>query len=175
MALTEVLTLSFHSCQGIFAWVNPIIRLGIYEDLRQRLTHGSDRYLCLAMVMSQPGSLSEQLVGTVEIGLRSLSPWPMPDAHPFAYISNLAVHPHYRRRGIAQQLLWSCEFVARQWGRSELYLHVLENNHAAMKLYTRLGYQLQETEWSFNTFFFQQPRRCFLRKTLAQKSETGKS
>lgn len=170
MALTDVLTLSFHPCQGLLAWVYPILRLGIYEDLRQRLTVPSNHYICLAAVVSQANTsleTSDRLIGTVELGVRSLSPWPMSGQTQFVYISNLAVHPHYRRLGVGQQLLLSCEFIAQKWGFSDLYLHVLEDNHQAMQLYTRMGYQLKETQWSLNTLFFQQPRRCFLRKPLS--------
>lgn len=173
MALTEVLTLSFHSREGILAWVYPILRLGIYEDLRQRLASTSQRYLCLAAVTSsteQPLCDKEVVIGTVEIGMRSRSPWPMSTENHILYISNLAVHPQYRRLGVGRQLLLSCESVARQWGFSELYLHVLEDNHRAKQLYHNLGYRLQEVDWNWNTVIFRQPKRLFLRKSLRDSS-----
>lgn len=168
MALTEVLTLSFHSREGILAWVYPILRLGIYEDLRQRLASGSPRYLCLTAVAAteQPMHNKEVVIGTIEIGMRSRYPWPVTTGEHILYISNLAVHPQYRRLGVGRQLLLSCESIAQQWGYSELYLHVLENNHQARQLYRNIGYQLQEVDWSWNTVLFRQPRRFFLRKPL---------
>ncbi|MDY7022014.1 MAG: GNAT family N-acetyltransferase, partial [Cyanobacteriota bacterium] len=39
LTLTDVLAESFHSREGFLGWVYPILRLGIYEDLRNRLTH----------------------------------------------------------------------------------------------------------------------------------------
>ena len=170
MALTEVLTLSFHSREGIFAWVYPILRLGIYEDLRQRLASASQRYLCLAAVAAvteNPLKNREIVIGTVEMGMRSPSPWPLIGEAHIVYISNLAVHPRYRRLGVGQQLLLSCESIAQQWGFSQLHLHVLENNHRARQLYTKAGYQLQEVDWNWNTVLFRQPRRFLLRKQLS--------
>ncbi len=166
MALTEVLTLSFHSREGILAWVYPILRLGIYEDLRQRLASGSQRYLCLAAVSQQPLENKEVVIGTVEIGMRSRLTWPMTTGNHILYISNLAVHPQYRRLGVGRQLLLSCESIAQQWGFSELYLHVLENNHQARRLYRNTGYKLQEVDWNWNTVLFRQPKRFFLRKPI---------
>lgn len=169
MALTEVLTLSFHSREGILAWVYPILRLGIYEDLRQRLATKSQRYLCLAAVSQHPSENKEVVIGTVEIGMRLRTPWPMATGNHILYISNLAVHPQYRRLGIGRQLLLSCESIAQQWGFSELHLHVLEDNHRARQLYHNVGYQLQEVDWNWNTLVFRQPRRLFLRKQLQRQ------
>lgn len=170
MALTEVLTLSFHSREGILAWVYPILRLGIYEDLRQRLaSSGAQNYRCLAAVTTAtkpPTQKKQVVIGTVEIGMRSRSAWPVTSGNQILYISNLAVHPQYRRLGVGRQLLLSCESIAQQWGFSELYLHVLEDNARAKQLYRSMGYQLQEIDWNWNTVVFRQPKRLFLRKQL---------
>ena len=59
-----------------------------------------------------------------------------------AYLSNLAVHPTQRRRGVATQLLDACEELVRTgWQRTALYLHVDEHNTAAAHLYRSRGYE----------------------------------
>ena len=167
-ALADVLAESFHSREGMFAWVYPILRLGIYEDLRTRLTHTPERYLCLVAVVFDPVSAKEQVVGTVEMGLRSRYPWQLSVATRYPYLSNLAVQSQFRRLGLAQHLLTQCEQKAKLWGFSSIYLHVLENNRPARRLYYKLGYRLQEIDLSWDSILFRQPRRLFLRKRLIQ-------
>jgi len=64
-------------------------------------------------------------------------------------------------------LLSNCEETAREWGFSEIYLHVLENNHAARQLYYQAGYRLQQVDWNWTGWLFGQPRRLFLRKQIS--------
>ncbi|MGC9528270.1 MAG: GNAT family N-acetyltransferase [Limnospira sp.] len=171
--LTEILAESFHSRAGLAGLMYPIFRLGIYEDLRNRLSSASGYYACLVATIPKSRSLlgplppnaTEQLLGTVEMGLRSSSPWSMGDRYP--YLSNLAVHPSFRRRGVAQALLTRCEQTALQWGFSSLHLHVLENNNQARQLYFRAGYRLEEVSSGWDSLFFSQPRRLFLSKPLS--------
>jgi ribosomal protein S18 acetylase RimI-like enzyme len=172
-ALTDILAESFHSRDGILSWVYPILRLGIYEDLRHRLVMSSPQYLCLVAVASSVGvsssvyrSNQEYVLGTVEMGLRSRYAWQLSLTSRYPYLSNLAVHPQYRKQGIAQQLLSSCEQTAQRWGFSNIYLHVLENNRQAKRLYYKLGYRLKEIDSGWDSVLFGQPRRLFLQKKI---------
>ena len=56
-------------------------------------------------------------------------------------LSNLAVIPEYRRRGVASQLVARSEMVATQWGFDELLLLVSDDNTAARELYCRRDYR----------------------------------
>ena len=166
--LAEILTESFHPATGIRRWVYPIFRLGIYEDLRNRLRSNSEHYLCLVAV-SQVSTVigsEEEIVGTVEISLRSSPSWQSP-VSKYPYISNLAVSQSCRRQGIAQKLLLACDHTAREWGFQELYLHVLENNHQARQLYLKTGYELRQIEPNYGTWLLLgRPKRLFLQKHL---------
>lgn len=174
LTLTDVLAESFHSREGFFGWVYPILRLGIYEDLRNRLTHAPDYYACLVAVSASSPPLqvrncpitTDVILGTVEMGLRSPNPWIVSRSRQFPYLSNLAVHARYRRLGVAQQLLSRCEAIARQWGYSQICLHVLENNRPAKRLYFKAGYRVAEVDRGFNSLLFGQPRRLLMRKSL---------
>ena len=165
--LAEILAASFHSRGGINDWIYPLLRLGIYEDLRNRLNSSSPYYVCLvATIPTTPrASCGDYLAGTVEMALRSHYPWFFGGKAGYPYLSNLAVHQDYRRQGAAAQLLLRCERVALSWGFQDLYLHVLENNHQARSLYSKLGYKLHQIDGSWSSLFGQ-PRRLLLRKRL---------
>ncbi|MBE9162944.1 GNAT family N-acetyltransferase [Tychonema sp. LEGE 06208] len=172
--LADVLAVSFHSRQGLVEWVYPVLRLGIYEDLKNRLRSKAEHYICLVaeLVSREEGMQNYRsprlgsVAGTIEMALRARFPWQIPSSD-YPYLSNLAVHPEYRRQGVAQQLLSNCEDTAREWGFSEIYLHVLENNHAARQLYYQAGYRLQQVDWHWTHWLFGQPRRLFLRKQIS--------
>ena len=63
------------------------------------------------------------------------------DRNRHAYIANLAVHPGYRRRGIAERLMMEAEARAREFGCRWVVLHVDERNVAGRRLYAKLGYR----------------------------------
>jgi ribosomal protein S18 acetylase RimI-like enzyme len=56
------------------------------------------------------------------------------------FISNLAVHPDYRRRGIARGLVLAGVQMAQQKGAPRISLEVRADNTAARRLYEQLGF-----------------------------------
>lgn len=174
-AMSEVLANSFHRRTGFWGWAFPLLQSGIDEDLQHRLLKKRDHYACLVAVLLSPetglatgiNQTKEVLVGTVEMSVRSLGPWQL-DNYEYVYISNLAVAPPYRQKGIARQLLKCCERTAMEWGFHELFLHVLENNQAACQLYQQVGYQVHSHDWTWGSLVFGQPRKLFLRKLINQ-------
>jgi ribosomal protein S18 acetylase RimI-like enzyme len=67
-------------------------------------------------------------------------------------MSNLAISRNYRRRGLAEDLVRSCESIARkEWGYSDCYLYVERRNIPACKLYEKLGYNVLWTDESAST------------------------
>jgi ribosomal protein S18 acetylase RimI-like enzyme len=177
--LADVLASSFYSRQGWGRWLYPLLRLGIHEDVKSRLRSRGEDYVCFIAVAVPASagpavaSASPRLLGTAEISLRPSLPtglpwsvaWPMMRSRQ-PYISNLAVRPDCRRQGIAGQLLAACEQTARMWRCQTLYLHVMDDNAAARRLYSRGGYQLHRTEPHLQTWFWQPPKRLLLRKSL---------
>lgn len=55
-------------------------------------------------------------------------------------ITNVAVHPDFRRRGIAGQLIARLTEEARQEGVTQIHLEVRASNAAAMALYEGRGF-----------------------------------
>jgi ribosomal protein S18 acetylase RimI-like enzyme len=166
MALSEILADSFHSQKGLWRLVYPIWRLGIYEDLRNRLRANSPHYACFVALNPDisDDSADGLIVGTVEIALRSPPSW-QPQGHHYPYISNLAVRRSCRRRGVAGKLLLACERQSLAWGFPKLYLHVLDSNHKARQLYLKMGYQLHHLEPNYS-LWRRHPQRLLLRKRL---------
>ena len=58
------------------------------------------------------------------------------------YISNVAVRPDHRRRGVAEALLAALEARGRALMLSFLTLEVRERNAAAIALYEKRGYRI---------------------------------
>ena len=73
-------------------------------------------------------------------------------------IANVAVHPDYRRQGIARRLTEQAIAHARQRSAPAVWLHVREENQAAVDLYLSLGFveRARRTSW-FSVPEFSQP------------------
>ncbi len=173
-AIAEILADSFHTKDGLLGWAYPLLRLGIAEDVRNRLNNKAPHHRCLVALdgtakVETAGNLcsgGEILAGTLEIAVRpSTIPWG--NSHlRYPYLSNLAVRPKSRRQGIAAQLLLSCEQAVLEWGFHDIYLHVLENNHQARQLYFKLGYQLHRVDNSWGNRILGRPQQILLSKHL---------
>lgn len=165
-AVSQIIAESFHSQKGAWGLLFPLLRLGIYEDLRHRLASSAPHHICLVAVDTNQDE-SNNLVGSVELGVRFSDSWTQ-SGRNFPYLSNLAINPKYRRRGAASSLLLSCERVALAWGFQDIYLHVLENNHPARQLYFKQGYRVHKVEFSWNSFIFRGAQQIFLHKHLSK-------
>ncbi len=61
--------------------------------------------------------------------------------HPRRWVmANVAVHPEYRRRGIARQMIGASDELALKAGAEAIYLQVERHNKAALTLYRSMGY-----------------------------------
>jgi ribosomal-protein-alanine N-acetyltransferase len=63
------------------------------------------------------------------------------DEIEYGHIITLNVAQNYRHRGVATRLLEEMGDLLKQRGIREIRLEVREDNHAAIKLYHKLGYQ----------------------------------
>ena len=109
--LAEILADGFHPQDGILGWAYPLLRLGIYEDLRNRLRSTAPNHICmvaidLSVTATTQGSpyAGNELAGTVEMALRSNELWKSDFnasnkrvRSQYLYVSNLAVRPTHRR------------------------------------------------------------------------------
>ncbi len=60
-------------------------------------------------------------------------------------ITNIAVHPDYRRRGIGSMLVSSMLSLARREGLASMNLEVRKSNIAAQSLYSKYGFEIAGT------------------------------
>ena len=56
-------------------------------------------------------------------------------------MANVAVHPDYRRRGIAREMVSASDELAKKAGAEATYLQVQRHNQAALQLYRSMGYK----------------------------------
>ena len=85
--------------------------------------------------------LVAELADTVVGYVRLKPPTHLPENAHVTHVSGLAVHPAYRKRGVAAALMTAAEPFARARGARKLSLRVLSTNQPAIHLYERLGYQ----------------------------------
>lgn len=79
-----------------------------------------------------------------------------------AYLSNVAVAPTARRRGVARQLVQHAARVAAGWGCRSIGLHVSPDNAAALALYKSLGFRSVGLEPPWVPFVQGRPSgRCY--------------
>lgn len=83
-----------------------------------------------------------------------------------ADIMNVAVHPAYRRRGIAGALLSELERRLAENGVLTLALEVRASNEPAIALYTKLGYS--QVGLRKNYYFHPREDALILKKTLSR-------
>lgn len=169
-SVADIITHSFHFDRGWRGWFTPLFKLGIAEDLRHRIRLNANNtsrnkpqsQICSIAVYTERGQTS--IAGTVEVGVRNC--YERSRQRRYIYISNLAVSSAFRRRGVAIELLTDCEQITKTWGYSELYLHVMADNHGGRSLYQRLGYELVSNEFMWSIIPWHRPERLFLRKQL---------
>ena len=164
--IVAVLLASFYAQAQATQWLYWLMRIGIQEDIKTRLKTPAGQYACLVATTLHPESArSEAVVGTAEISQRPCEAWQLFPSKR-AYLSNLAVTPTYRRQGIAQQLLLTCESIACSWGFHHLYLHVMADNPVARALYSQAGYRPCEVSNPILSGLGLRPQRLLLSKQV---------
>lgn len=105
----------------------------------------------------QAEGISNSLAGYVweESGqvVGNLSMVPGPRGHQRLYlIANVAVHPDYRRLGIARELTRTALTNAHRRRANQIWLQVREENAQAIQLYTSMGFteRTRRTTWRTN-------------------------
>jgi ribosomal protein S18 acetylase RimI-like enzyme len=83
-----------------------------------------------------------------------------------AYLSNVAVAPGARRRGAAAALVAAAASSARAAGVTQLYVHCVCDNGAALALYERAGFAVECAESAADAHARSHPRRLLLTRTL---------
>jgi GNAT superfamily N-acetyltransferase len=64
------------------------------------------------------------------------------------YLTTLAVDEEHRGQGLGKLLVRCVESIAKDWGYNRVYLHVDEDNAAALLLYEKAGYRDVGHRWN---------------------------
>jgi ribosomal protein S18 acetylase RimI-like enzyme len=119
---------------------------------QMRTAANNPGYLRWATMMSEGGSVPVsgyvwEEAGKV-VGNLTLIPY-YGLGQRYFLVANVAVHPEYRRQGIATSLTIKAIEHARQRGAQAVWLHVRADNEGATRLYRSLGFieQAQRTTW----------------------------
>ncbi|XP_042031700.1 uncharacterized protein LOC121778413 [Salvia splendens] len=124
---------------------------------------------CILMVKEEKNNLlSKRVVGTLGLHIRYFADgqtfpdvettlnlkkgiMPKPSRHVerrasdrYGYILNLCVVKSERRRGHATGMLQHAISIAKEGGIKKVFLHVYEDNEAAVKLYEKVGFKAVE-------------------------------
>ncbi len=162
--IAEVLTYGFHHFNRFTWWLYPLFKMGIAEDLRDRIYKNDPHYRCLIAVQAANTKESEKVIGTLELSLKGNYSWTK--RKQYSYISNLAVKEGYRRQGIATKLLQESEKIAQHWGFDSLSLHVLAENKSGLEVYLQNGYVIKQVEIDLYSLFITNKRRLLLEKKI---------
>jgi ribosomal protein S18 acetylase RimI-like enzyme len=137
---------------------------------------------CLRTAADEAG----EFVGVVEVSLSPafvfLGPGEAQSERGRPLLSNLAVDPRYRGRGLGRALTEACENEAVTWGFSEIVLQVDEDNSGARAFYESVGYREVFQDRSARRYnadglwlSSERTARCTLCKDLTSLVESRKS
>lgn len=120
---------------------------------RDMLDHFSSSNRNQNALLLAEDSASGEIVGAIGVEVLSLSKAVLDEQRSGAasmdlrpLVSNLAVDPAFRRRGIAKQLCRGAEREAKSWGFREIVLKVEADNAKARSLYRAAGYRVVATD-----------------------------
>jgi ribosomal protein S18 acetylase RimI-like enzyme len=151
--VADVLMLSFTP------QVNDPIRK-MFEICRLQTTFPTPGYQHLFLVACESGHISqdngtddeERIIGFIKVDGREATdmhktlvdtfPQFMDQLPKTPYATDLAVHPNYRRRGVAKEIMCEVELRVRNWAVESLFLGVEADNLHALDMYKHMGYEI---------------------------------
>lgn len=90
-----------------------------------------------------------------------------PTRYRRAYLSNVCVLPAARRAGLGKMLMEEAFEVARGWGVERMYVHVVNDNHAARAFYAESGFEVEAEETAAQAAALSRPPRILLAQDIA--------
>ncbi|KAL3805305.1 hypothetical protein HJC23_009012 [Cyclotella cryptica] len=152
--VAEIITNSFHPELDNNPILRPLRVLLEMDRLQSNFPYGDkDHYYFVVSCCSEKDK-DGIVVGFCDLDFRSP---PTYSTNPFTmftpsssnhiirqrpYLSDLAIHPGHRRRGLASSLMEEAENRAKSRGVREIYLGVAEENSAALSMYDGMGYEV---------------------------------
>lgn len=161
-ACADVIMSSFYNYTSMSPW-RQLMKIKELDRIQQGFPYGDDRSLHRMLIVTASSSSSssinggrdETICGFVDIDARLPNRPTSYSYNPRPYLSDLCIHPDFRRKGLARALIKACEDFCVQlpkpehlWSDQnsdnadlpELYIRVEATNAAAIDMYRSLGY-----------------------------------
>jgi ribosomal protein S18 acetylase RimI-like enzyme len=115
--------------------------MGELNRLQQGFPYADKELHRMLLAISTAEGEEELVVGFCDIDARIPNQKTSYNYNPRPYLSDLAVHPDHRRKGIARALIQTSEeFCLGNMNREEIYIRVEKTNTAALKMYQHMNY-----------------------------------
>lgn len=131
-ACADLLVWSFYSGNSTKPPWLQLTRLAELNRIQQSFSYEKEKHRMIV------ATVEDKFVGFVDVDKRQPTRLTTYSYNPRPYLSDLCVHPDYRRKGIARLLVEAAEEFCRE---EELYIRVEANNLAAVQLYRSMGYE----------------------------------
>lgn len=115
---------------GGFSYTNAKLVIDAHSVRAMVLSYAID-----VMPEEGDGELPEPIAPFVELERHSVGTW---------YVNALAAYPGARNQGLGSRLLTETEHDARTNGFGVITIQVFEQNHGALRLYLRHGYEIRD-------------------------------
>lgn len=99
---------------------------------------------CSTIINDANGAQLDLIVGTAECSFHEFFGTQLGRRRPLnsiLYVTEVAVNPSVRRKGVALKLLRAIDTFAKDLGLESIYLHVDVSNYGAIQLYEKCGYR----------------------------------
>ena len=105
-----------------------------------------DEAFILSVIREEPSDIllaceEGKTLGFALVQLQRTPPYTCMVPHTYAYLTDLAVEPAARGRGLGRALLDAVKGWGRERGADYVELQVLRQNHGALRLYEREGFR----------------------------------
>ncbi|XP_010438511.1 PREDICTED: uncharacterized protein LOC104722104 [Camelina sativa] len=87
-----------------------------------------------------------------------------------AYVINVCVAKELHRNGVGYKLIEKSKEVGREWGITDMYVHVTVDNEAAKRLYMKSGFEQETSEPAWQARYLNRPQRLLLWLGLSTSS-----
>ncbi|WCJ30195.1 Acyl-CoA N-acyltransferases (NAT) superfamily protein [Euphorbia peplus] len=116
--------------------------------------NGEDRVVVGSLDLNQCLKLPDEITGNKPEGIGA--------DFARAYLSNVCVAKELQRQGLGLELIEKSKTVAKEWGITDLYVHVAVDNAPAKNLYLKSGFVFENDEPSWQARYLDRPRRLLL-------------
>lgn len=141
-AVSEIIFASFYNEQMRKSPFSSFLELKELDRLQSNFPYNSEKHNMFVAI--ETSTEDKKIIGFVDIDARPATRRIDP---PRPYMSDLAVHPDYRRQGIALNLIETCETIAREkLSANEMYIRVERENYVAVQMYEKIDYKPQQHE-----------------------------